>query len=195
MIVVKKMLRQVVSNGTWVEANIAGWEIAGKTGTAQKYIKGKYSESKFISNFVGFFPLNEPQILRAIILEEPEAPMHWGGQGAAVAFNRIINRIINMDDSIRPPEKKQNAFANNQYKALLERETFSNQLPISLSTKASPNNIKSPNLSGKSLKKAKEIINRTGLKIKIEGSGRVVSQRPEPGTILRPREICLVKLK
>ena len=52
---VKKMLRQVVSDGTGVEANIPGWEIAGKTGTAQKYIDGKYSDSEFISNFVGFF--------------------------------------------------------------------------------------------------------------------------------------------
>ena len=48
---VKKMLRQVVSDGTGVEADIAGWEIAGKTGTAQKYIDGKYSDNEFISNF------------------------------------------------------------------------------------------------------------------------------------------------
>ncbi len=192
---VKKMLRQVVSDGTGVEADIAGWEIAGKTGTAQKYIDGKYSDNEFISNFVGFFPLNEPQILGAIILDEPDAPMHWGGQGAAVAFKRIINRIINMDDKIRPPEKKQDALATSQFKLPLDTELLKNHLPISLSTKASVRTIKVPNLKGKSLKKAMEIINQTGLKIKIEGSGKVVSQMPKPGTTLRYNDICLVKLK
>ena len=192
---VKKMLRQVVSDGTGIEANIAGWEIAGKTGTAQKYIDGKYSDNEFISNFVGFFPLTEPQILSAIILDEPDTPMHWGGQGAAVAFKRIINRIINMDDKIRPPEKKQNIFVQNRYNVPLESEVFINQIPVSLSTKASKKTIKVPNLTGKSLKKAIEIINQKGLKIKIEGSGRVVSQKPKPGTILGPKDICLVQLK
>ena len=192
---VKKMLRQVVADGTGIEANIAGWEIAGKTGTAQKYINGKYSDSAFISNFVGFFPLNEPQILGAIILDEPDAPMHWGGQGAAVAFKKIINRIINMDDKIKPPEKNQDTFLTNQYKAQMATKTNTNQFPISLSTKSSAETIKVPNLKGKSLKKAIDIINRIGLKIKIEGSGQVVSQKPRPGTILRPKDICLVKLK
>ena len=192
---VKKMLRQVVSNGTGVEADIAGWEIAGKTGTAQKYIDGKYSDSEFISNFVGFFPLDEPQILGAIVLDEPEAPMHWGGQGAAVAFRRIINRIINMDDKIRPPEKKPDSFAINQNKVPLETEFFTKPLLIALSTKARTKTIKVPSLKGKSLKKAIDIINRTGLRIQIEGSGKVISQKPKPGTILRPNDICLVKLK
>ena len=192
---VKKMLRQVVSDGTGVEANIVGWEIAGKTGTAQKYIDGKYSDSEFISNFVGFFPFDEPQILAAIILDEPDAPMHWGGQGAAVAFKRIINRVINMDDKIRPPEKKQDLLERNKYKNQLKSETYANQFPISLSTKAVEKTIKVPDLKGKSLKKAIDIINQSGLKIKIEGSGRVVYQRPRAGTILRPRDICLVKLQ
>ena len=77
---IKKMLRQVITSGTGVEAEIAGWEIAGKTGTAQKYINGKYSNDEFISNFVGFFPVSEPQILSAIILDEPDSPLHWGGK-------------------------------------------------------------------------------------------------------------------
>ena len=192
---VKKMLRQVVSDGTGVEANIAGWEIAGKTGTAQKYINGKYSDSEFISNFVGFFPFNEPQILAAIILDEPDAPMHWGGQGAAIAFKRIINRVINMDDKIRPPGKKQDVISDNHYRKQLNIEKLTNQLPLHLSTKANSKTIKVPNLKGKSLKKAIDIINGIGLKIKIEGSGKVVSQKPSAGTILRPKDVCLVKLK
>ena len=71
-----------------------------------KMLNGKYSNDKFISNFVGFFPVNNPQLLSLIILDEPKQPYHWGGQGAAVAFKRIMKRIINMDDSISPPYKE-----------------------------------------------------------------------------------------
>ena len=109
VIQIKKMLRKVVVNGTGTEADIAGWEVAGKTGTAQKYIDGKYSNNHFISNFVGFLPSSNPKLLSAIVLDEPESPMHWGGQGAAVAFKRIMQRIINMDDTIVPPLKNQKA--------------------------------------------------------------------------------------
>ena len=52
-----------------------------------------------------FFPVENPQLLSLIILDEPKQPYHWGGQGAAVAFKRIMKRIISMDDSISPPIK------------------------------------------------------------------------------------------
>ena len=83
----------------------------------------------------------------------------------------------------------------NQYKAPLITENFTSQIPMPLSTKTRAKTIEVPNLKGKSLKKAIDIINQTGLKIKIEGSGRVVSQKPRPGTVLQPNDICWVKLK
>ena len=52
------------------------------------------------------FPVSNPQILTVVILDEPKMPMHWGGTGAAVAFKRIAKRVINMDDTIKPPIKK-----------------------------------------------------------------------------------------
>ena len=51
---VRDMLRGVIVNGTGNNADIKGWKIAGKTGTAQKWYNGKYSDQKFISNFIGF---------------------------------------------------------------------------------------------------------------------------------------------
>ena len=102
---IKKMLRNVILDGTGINAEISGWKVAGKTGTAQKWLDGKYSNDKFISNFVGFFPVENPQLLALVILDEPKQPYHWGGQGAAVAFKRIMKRIISMDDSISPPIK------------------------------------------------------------------------------------------
>ena len=103
MLKIKRMLRDVILDGTGVNAEISGWRVAGKTGTAQKWINGKYSNEKFISNFVGFFPEENPQLLSLIIIDEPKQPFHWGGQGAAIAFKRIMKRIINMDDSFFPP--------------------------------------------------------------------------------------------
>ena len=196
MLEIKKMLRQVVTGGTGVEANIAGWEIAGKTGTAQKYIDGKYSNEHFISNFVGFFPVSNPQILSAIILDEPDSPMHWGGQGAAIAFKRIAQRIINMDDKISPPAKEQVKNETAGYVASIKKQQKDiPQIPIQLSTVKIKNGIKVPDVYGKSLKKAISIISRAGLIPKIEGSGAVISQSPSPGTILYKKTVCMLKLK
>ena len=196
MLEIKKMLRKVVTSGTGVEADIAGWEIAGKTGTAQKYIDGKYSNEHFISNFVGFFPVSNPQILSAIILDEPDSPMHWGGQGAAIAFKRVAQRIINMDDKISPPVKKQVKNVATRYVASMKKHKENiTHMPIQLSTIKITNGIRVPDVYGKSLKKAISIISSAGLIPKIEGSGAVVSQSPEPGTVLYKKAFCMLKLK
>ena len=116
----RKMLRGVITNGTGTNADIKGWKIAGKTGTAQKWQNGKYSDNKFISNFTGFFPHEQPQLLAFIMLDEPRKPFHWGNEGAAIAFRRIMKRIINMDDSINPPEtNKTHEIQNNNITSVL----------------------------------------------------------------------------
>ena len=193
---IKQMLRKVVTSGTGIEADITGWEIAGKTGTAQKYIDGKYSNEHFISNFVGFFPVSNPQILSAIILDEPDSPMHWGGQGAAIAFKRVAQRIINMDDKIRPPGKNQEKNIANEYLVSIKKpQKDIPRVPIQLSTINIKSGIKVPDVHGKSLKKAINIISSAGLIPKIEGSGSVISQNPSPGTILYKKAVCMLKLR
>ena len=196
IIQIKNMLRKVVDSGTGTEANIAGWEVAGKTGTAQKYIDGKYSNDLFISNFVGFLPASNPKLLSAIVLDEPESPMHWGGKGAAVAFKRIMQRIINMDDDIIPPSKK-HKILNQKFLAseIIESKIKIKQLHISLNTIDVQKRILVPNVIGKSLKSAIKSISEVGLKLKISGSGRVVSQIPRPGKVVRNNDVCILNLK
>ena len=193
---VKDMLRQVVLDGTGREADIRGWEVAGKTGTAQKYINGKYSNDHFISNFVGFFPASKPEILSVIVLDEPKSPMHWGGTGAAVAFKRVMKRIINMDDRISPPtkekrQKKPNHFVHSE----LDRMTAPDQIPYALSTKNIQKLIEVPNVLGKSLKKAIAILSNAGLKVKVNGSGQVIEQSLKPGRLIRKSKLCILTLK
>ena len=194
VIQIKNMLRKVVISGTGTEADIAGWEVAGKTGTAQKYIDGKYSNDHFISNFVGFLPSSNPKLLSAIVLDEPESPMHWGGQGAAVAFRRIMQRIINMDDTIVPPLKNRK---KTKPKFLVSKKNKDElkSLPVPLSTMNIEQRIKVPNVIGKSLKSAIKRISELGLSVKISGSGQVVSQNPRPGQILNSNDVCTLNLK
>ena len=193
---IKEMLRQVVLDGTGTEADIQGWEVAGKTGTAQKYINGKYSNDHFISNFVGFFPASKPEILSVIVLDEPKSPMHWGGKGAAVAFKRAMKRIINMDDSISPPAKENKQEKLNHFVySELEKMAISDQIPSTLSTKNIQKRIEVPNVLGKSLKKAIVILTDAGLKVKVNGSGKVIEQFPKPGSLSKNSKQCILTLK
>ena len=193
---IKEMLRQVVLNGTGTEADIKGWDVAGKTGTAQKYINGKYSNDHFISNFVGFFPASKPEILSVIVLDEPKSPMHWGGIGAAVAFKRVIKRIINMDDRITPPVKEKRQEKPNHFVySELDRMIARNQIPYALSTTNIQKRIEVPNVLGKSLKKAIAILSNAGLKVKVNGSGQVIEQFPKPGRLIKNSKLCILTLK
>ena len=68
--------------GTAPEAAVAGYDIAGKTGTAEKPENGVYSKDKFVASFVGFAPAQDPQLLVAVIVDEPKV-VHSGGEVAA----------------------------------------------------------------------------------------------------------------
>ena len=196
---VREMLRGVVVKGTGKNADIPGWKVAGKTGTAQKWKNGKYSNNDFISNFIGFFPADSPQLLALIMLDEPSKPFHWGNEGAAVAFNRIMRRIINMDDTISPPLNDHIAFEAKKIMAASEKdniELIKEKLPLNLSTfSRNSNKTKVPEVRGLSMRKTMTTLNEFGLRYKINGSGKVYWQSPEPGKIVTKGTVCIVGLK
>jgi len=86
------MLRQVVGNdqGTGQEAQIPGYSIAGKTGTAAKPdpVLGGYSTSKYVASFVGFLPASNPRLVILVAVDEPKGAI-WGGSVAAPVFSQI----------------------------------------------------------------------------------------------------------
>jgi cell division protein FtsI (penicillin-binding protein 3) len=88
---VRKMLVGVLqSKGTASGAAIDGYELAGKTGTAEKAINGEYSKDKYVASFVGFAPAKDPKLLAAVIVDEPKGEI-YGGQVAAPAWRQIVN--------------------------------------------------------------------------------------------------------
>lgn len=89
----REMLRGVLApGGTAHEVSIPGYELAGKTGTASKVdpLTGKYSESAYVASFIGFAPANDPKLLCAVIVDEPETGSIYGGTVAAPAFGQIM---------------------------------------------------------------------------------------------------------
>ena len=199
---IRQMLRGVIIDGTGENASISGWKIAGKTGTAQKWKDGKYSNKQFISNFVGFFPYDDPKILTFIMLDEPSQPFHWGSEGAAVAFNRVVKRIINMDNSITPPKnkkyvslKKPNDYLNKEIDIKDEIEPERIELSFLSTQQIHGNKTEVPEIRGFSMRKAMRVLRSFDLNFKIQGTGKVLWQSPRPGSIVKKETICVVGLE
>ena len=203
-----KLLELAVESGTGVEASIKGWQVAGKTGTAQKYLDGNYSHTKFVSNFVGYLPANNPQLLCVIVIDEPKMGYHWGGTGAAPVFKRVMQRIVSLDDTIKMPKTNdpnlpEATFVDN---SIIDAN---NNEPVLLSSPANSKNkfakrsklnkyvteVTVPNLKGMSLKKALTTLHNHGLELRFEGSGKVAWQSPDPGMQIDKGSICSIGLE
>ena len=90
-----EILKFVVENGTGKKAAIDGFEVAGKTGTAQKYIAEtqSYSKTEFISSFIGYAPADNPRLAILVMIDNPKG-RHWGGVVAAPVFVKIAEKSL-----------------------------------------------------------------------------------------------------
>ncbi len=92
---VRKMLEMAAGpQGTAPQAQISGYRVGGKTGTAYKQENGAYQTNKYISSFVGFAPVSKPRIVVAVMIDEPSAGKHYGGEVAAPIFARITGEAL-----------------------------------------------------------------------------------------------------
>jgi cell division protein FtsI (penicillin-binding protein 3) len=91
----RSMMQKVVIEGTGRKAILEGYSSAGKTGTAQKVdpATGVYSKTKYIGSFAGFAPVNNPQIVVAVILDSAVG-LHQGGQVSAPVFRRVSQQVL-----------------------------------------------------------------------------------------------------
>jgi len=86
---VREMLEGVLApGGTASEVSVPGYTLAGKTGTAQVAENGTYSQTKYVASFIGFAPAQNPQLLAAVIVDQPQGEI-YGGSVAAPAFGQI----------------------------------------------------------------------------------------------------------
>ncbi len=101
---IRAMLKNVVLDGSGIEAQIPGYVVAGKTGTAAKPdpILGGYSTTKYVASFVGFVPAGNPRFVVLVTVDEPKGVI-WGGTVAAPAFRDIAQFALQYFEV--PPDK------------------------------------------------------------------------------------------
>jgi cell division protein FtsI (penicillin-binding protein 3) len=91
----RMMVESVVSpEGTASQAQVPGYRVGGKTGTAQKVIDGHYSQTRYVGNFVGIAPMSNPRFVIAVMIDDPSGPFHTGGAVAAPTFAALAANAL-----------------------------------------------------------------------------------------------------
>ena len=91
-----QMLRWVVQHGTGTMVALPTYDIAGKTGTAYKFVNGRYSSNNYLSSFVGFVPAENPKVVIYVSLDDPRG-VYWGGYTAGPVFKEVAKRVMAYD--------------------------------------------------------------------------------------------------
>jgi membrane peptidoglycan carboxypeptidase len=211
----KEALAMVNVEGTGKQARLTGYSSGGKTGTAQKFIDGQYSDTRFIASYQGFAPLEEPALAAIIVINEPRGHYH-GGQVAAPAFRQIMERsLIHLrvprDES---PEREEPPVARGG-RELADSGSVSlkeEQIPVEHLEKTvlqlmeegpSSQGLQGaitvetgtfvlPDFSGLSLRQVAREFSQLGLRLKVSGRGVVVGQRPSAGSTVSKDMVCEV---
>lgn len=89
----RTMLRKVVEEGTGKKANIEGYEVGGKTGTAERAEYGGYNEKQTMASFVAVFPISKPRYLVYVIFDRPNVAFNTGGMVAAPVAGNVVRNI------------------------------------------------------------------------------------------------------
>jgi cell division protein FtsI (penicillin-binding protein 3) len=97
------MLEQAAGpHGTAPAAQVAGYRVAGKTGTVHKSVAGGYSHDKYLSVFAGLAPASDPRLVMVVMVDEPSGK-YYGGQVAAPVFSRVMSGALRL--LAVPPDK------------------------------------------------------------------------------------------
>jgi cell division protein FtsI (penicillin-binding protein 3) len=190
--VLTDLLKGVVKTGTGQKAALPGYTVAGKTGTAQKIDgSGRYSMADHIASFVGFVPASRPALVILVSLDTPRGALNHGGDVAAPVFARVAEDALrHLAVPSEDPERVLRATVHRAFSAT--PAAYRPDTPEAAAAEADPALM--PDLTGRPAREAAIAAARRGLAVELRGSGRVVSQAPEPGTRLEPGMVCLLRL-
>jgi len=195
-----EMMVNVVANGTGRHAAIAGYDVAGKTGTAQKMDPAtrRYSRAPGVLSFVGFAPADDPRLAMIVLLDEPKTEK-WGSEAAApmfAAIGREALRYLNVSprDSSPVPIVRGEVVAGAPAEPRLVTPVLAAGLAPVPPAAAGESAAVMPRLAGLSLRQAMEALAPFGVRLEISGRGVVDSQSPPSGAPLAAGAMCRLHL-
>jgi len=189
------MLEAVVEKGTAKVAQMDGFTVAGKTGTAKKLVNGSYrGHSDYNASFVGFVPSRSPRFTIVVVVDSPHRVSPYGGVVAAPIFKRISEAVLRYEGvprTINPVPPVVVVRADEPRAAVDARQTTVVQSggvtpAISLDVV--------PDVGGLSAREALRTMAEVGLTPRVHGAGFVVAQDPVAGTLLPNDPIAVLWL-
>lgn len=167
------LLEQVVATGGGSKAGVKGYRIAGKTGTAQKINiqTGGYMDGHYIASFCGFAPVEDPQAVVLVVIDDPTAGSFYGGQIAAPVAGDIFSQLLRFLH-ISPSSEAWSAAPQTQ-----EQQS----LPEPAASKAGG----MPDLTGMSIREVSQKLAELGLGMNVQGNGLARSQSIAPGSVYK----------
>lgn len=182
----RAMMEKVVSEGGGKSAQIKGYKIAGKTGTAEKLSpKGGYIPGVYIASFVGFVPSDNPRYAMIIMIDSPKGA-YYGAQVSAPIFRDTLQQIL-VAQGVQPSNKADLKTMD----SLAEKDGGKEGTLPSLAP-SGEKTVRLPNLAGWSLRETMEILQKGGLQLLPIGSGISFKQSPPPGTTLNEGDAVTV---
>jgi cell division protein FtsI (penicillin-binding protein 3) len=203
----RKMLEGVVDHGTATNIKNPFYKIAGKTGTAQKLVNGRYVPGLYNTSFIGYFPADAPRYSVLVVVDSPRGfsmEQLYAGSVAAPVFKEVVDRIVGYDINMHPPIPKQqnkNSEMSRQLRAghaddlRVVAEEMDIESPVNIngwveakkdkdgvkweSRDADPNKL--PNLKGMSLRDALYLLENHGFKVAYTGKGKVAEYEYKGG--------------
>jgi cell division protein FtsI (penicillin-binding protein 3) len=191
------IMEGVVANqhGTATRAQIPGYTIAGKTGTAAKLVNGHYSTVNYNASFVGFLPSRDPAVAIIVVTDSPHVYPNTGGWVSAPVFKRIAEATLlylGVPPTINPPAPVLVARRDASDVSPI-RSDASSQPVVSLVADGPAGTV--PDLTGMSARDALRTLVKIGMSARVSGDGFVVSQEPPPGAPIDADAVCRLVLE
>ncbi len=184
----------VLKGGTGTTASLDGYEVAGKTGTAQKadLSSGGYLKNKYVASFMGFVPADDPVVAILVVIDEPSGN-YYGGQTAAPVFKTIAERTLHYLD-VLPTKAVARRSATPSKKGYGSRKSQNLKVKGSSGTTRSKRFVM-PDFSGMSIRQVLRLMHDSKIDIRIIGSGKAMEQSFRPGSPVKAGAKCWIKFQ
>jgi cell division protein FtsI (penicillin-binding protein 3) len=190
------IMEGVVERGTGKAAQIPGYTIAGKTGTAAKLVNGHYSTSDWNASFVGFLPSRDPAVAIIVVTDSPHTKGHTGGAVSAPIFKKIAEaslRYLSIGPTINPSAPVLIARHDESEGHTPTSGDGGSGPVVSLVADGPPGTV--PDLRGMSARDAVRALVKLGMNARVSGDGFVVSQLPAAGAPIESDAFCRLVLE